>query len=677
MGRAQTEERRPFVFWTLNRPLFQNSRFKIQSSTYARLTAATAAAVWAVIVLGGLVRVTNSGTGCGSSWPMCNGHFLPALEYHQLIEWNHRLFATLVGGLMALTVGSTLLWYRRPRRLLWLALFAAATYIGQALLGAITVFLHLDHTWVAAHMGNSMLLLASVILLAFFARQRAGEQTTKELTIDDRRRTMEANEPASLPPSSIVYRLSSGAATARRLSLATLLATYVAMLTGSAVVGAQADVSCPAWPQCSETALLPATAEQWINFGHRAAVGLSDVLMLALALLIWRTRPRDPRLMRAAHVLAGLYVSQVFLGAFTIWLRAPEALRGAHLALAAATWGALVVLAALVWSGAPAPVDGMRPGERGGFRIRGVRRLARRVLPEGVRLYVGLMRPHVIPLLLVPAAASMLIAAVQYPPQRPLLGLLALTMLGGTLAAGGAHAINQYLDRDIDALMRRTRRRPVVTGRIPPRNALLFGLILSGLSVAVLWFGVNPVAALLAFAGNAFYVLVYTIWLKRSSVQNIVIGGAAGAVPPLVGWAAVTGDVGVPALLFFAIIFFWTPAHFWALALVRQDDYREAGIPMLPVVQGEEATRTSILRYVMLLVCVSLLPTVLHALGWLYLSAAALLGLMFAARALQLSHHSSPARAWGLFKFSNSYLALLYLAMVVDRLFALGGRLFL
>src|SRR5436305_1741968 len=183
--------------------------------------------------------------------------------------------------------------------------------------------------------------------------------------------------------------------------------------------------------------------------------------MLALVVVIWRTRRDDWGLVRAAHVLAGLYITQVFLGAFTIWLRAPEALRGAHLALAAATWGALVVLAALIWAGPPAADGGPQSRARRRPGLLTVKRLARRVVPEGVRLYVGLMRPHVIPLLLVPAAASMLIAAVQHPPERSLLELLALTMLGGTLAAGGAHAINQYLDRDIDALMRRTSKRPV------------------------------------------------------------------------------------------------------------------------------------------------------------------------------------------------------------------------
>jgi protoheme IX farnesyltransferase len=187
-----------------------------------------------------------------------------------------------------------------------------------------------------------------------------------------------------------------------------------------------------------------------------------------------------------------------------------------------------------------------------------------------------------------------------------------------------------------------------------------------------LWLTVNLAAALLALSGNLFYVFVYTAWLKRTTVQNIVIGGAAGAVPPLVGWAAVTGGVGIPALLFFAIIFFWTPAHFWALALVRQEDYRAANIPMLPVVRGEAYTRASIVRYSVLLLVVSLLPIVTRSLSWLYLAAALGLGLLFVFRAVRLARAATTARAWGLFKFSNLYLALLYLAMVLDRVIALA-----
>jgi protoheme IX farnesyltransferase len=196
---------------------------------------------------------------------------------------------------------------------------------------------------------------------------------------------------------------------------------------------------------------------------------------------------------------------------------------------------------------------------------------------------------------------------------------------------------------------------------------------LSVLAFVQLWLTTNLTAAALAITGNLFYVFVYTMWLKRTSTQNIVIGGAAGAVPPLVGWAAVTGDIGLPALLFFTIIFFWTPPHFWALALVRQEDYRAAGVPMLPVVRGAHNTRIQILVYTVLLLAVSLLLFATNALGLIYLAAATALGAVFVVRAAQLLGDGSVPRAWRLFKFSNIYLALLYLVMVVDRLVAFGG----
>ncbi len=619
---------------------------------YRRLTLATAGSIWILIVLGGLVRVTGSGQGCGASWPMCHGQLWPNFEYHELIEWNHRLFATLVGLLMVVTVGSTLLWYRKPRRLLVFALLSAATYLGQAVLGGITVLLHLDHTWVAAHMGNSMLLMASVVLLAVFAWLGA-------------------------------VRLQEKSRWLRWLAFGTLVWTYLALFTGSAVIGAQADLACPAWPQCGENQLLPANVTEWVNFGHRLAVGLSDVLLLGLGIAIWRTRRQDKRLMNTTHFLAVLYISQVFLGAFTIWLGAPAALKGLHLALAAATWAALVLLTTFVWLGAPAiktetddedvSGTGGQDNEQSKHRTAVWRTAVQgRWLPETVRNYIGLMRPHVIPLLLVPTGAAMLIAAVQHPPQASLWGLMAWTLLGGTLATGGAHAINQYLDRDIDARMRRTKKRAVVSGRISPENALRFGVALSVIGVLQLWLTVNPLAAVLALSGNLFYVFVYTLWLKRTTPQNIVIGGAAGSVPPLVGWAAVTGRIDLPALLFFAIIFFWTPAHFWALALVRHEDYEAAGVPMLPVVKGEAVTRRSILLYSALLVGATLVPFMVQALGWLYLAAAVGLGWLLVRQAVKLQLNASTARAWRLFKFSNTYLAALYLVMVIDRLLALN-----
>jgi protoheme IX farnesyltransferase len=283
---------------------------------------------------------------------------------------------------------------------------------------------------------------------------------------------------------------------------------------------------------------------------------------------------------------------------------------------------------------------------------------------SSVRDYVTLTKPRIMVLLLLTAAGGMFVGAGGVPPA----GLLVATLGGLALACGGASALNHVLDRDIDVHMRRTDRRPVAAGRVPPERALEFGVALSALSFVVLAGFVNVLAALLALAGNLFYVLVYTRWLKRSTPQNIVIGGAAGAVPPLVGWAAATGNLTLPALFLFLIVFFWTPPHFWALALLIRRDYEAAGIPMLPVVKGEDETARSIVRYTLALVGISLLPVFWSTAGWLYLGSAVLLGGAFIGLALLLRRDHSPTRARRLFTFSLAYLALLFVAMAIDPL---------
>jgi protoheme IX farnesyltransferase len=280
------------------------------------------------------------------------------------------------------------------------------------------------------------------------------------------------------------------------------------------------------------------------------------------------------------------------------------------------------------------------------------------------RDYLTLTKPRIMVLLLVTAAGGLVVGAEGLPSA----GLAAATLGGLALACGGASALNHVLDRDLDARMNRTSRRPVAAGRVPPERALEFGLALSALSFVVLAGLVNVVAALLAVAGNLFYVLVYTRWLKRTTPQNIVIGGAAGAVPPLVGWAAATGNLALPAFFLFLIVFLWTPPHFWALALLIRRDYAAAGVPMLPVVRGEAETTRSILRYSFALVAVTLLPVAWRTVGIFYLAVALALGLVFLALALALRREATPVRARRLFSFSLAYLALVFVAMALDPL---------
>jgi len=276
--------------------------------------------------------------------------------------------------------------------------------------------------------------------------------------------------------------------------------------------------------------------------------------------------------------------------------------------------------------------------------------------------YLALTKPRVVELLLVTTVPAMILAAGEIPD----LGLVAAVLVGGALAAGGANTINCWIERDRDQLMRRTRHRPLPSGTVEPVRALVFGIVLEVVAFALLALTANLLAASLALAATLFYVFVYTVWLKPRTVQNIVIGGAAGAVPVLVGWAAVTGRVGAPAWVLFAVVFTWTPAHFWALALRYRDDYEAAHIPMLPVVQGAQAAATQILAYAVVVVGVSLVLPLLSSVGILYVVAAALLGAAFVAKAVQLRRDPTPARAIAYFHRSNLYLALLFAAVAVD-----------
>jgi heme o synthase len=275
--------------------------------------------------------------------------------------------------------------------------------------------------------------------------------------------------------------------------------------------------------------------------------------------------------------------------------------------------------------------------------------------------YVALTKPRVISLLLVTTVTTMFVA-----DRSPRFSTIMLTVIGGYLAAGGAGAINHYIERDIDAHMTRTSRRPLPSGRIEPRSALSFGIALGVISFVVFALGVNMVAALLALGGLLGYVFVYTLWLKPITTQNIVIGGAAGAVPPLVGWAAASGQLDASAFYLFAIVFYWTPPHFWALSLLIKDDYARTGIPMLPVVDGEPETRRQILLYGWLLLAITALPLAGGLFGAIYAASALVLGAGFIALCIRLHKRADRRSASLLFHYSLLYLALLFVTMALD-----------
>ena len=384
------------------------------------------------------------------------------------------------------------------------------------------------------------------------------------------------------------------------------------------------------------TALAGAAATLLAVVSGALATGTAHRLLSALAVpplvaLVVAGAVLHRRLLPAAGVALVTFGFAALLTAQTI-----------HLVTAAGAFAAALVATAQTFAGAP--VSG------GPWRD-----------------YVTLTKPRIMSLLLVTGAGGMFVGVEGVPP----LGALALMLAGLALACGGASALNHVLDRDIDRLMgKRTEQRPVAAGRVPAPRALEFGLALSAFSFVLLASTVNVLTATLALVGNLFYVLVYTRWLKRTTPQNIVIGGAAGAVPPLVGWAAATGNLTLPALFLFLIVFVWTPPHFWALALLIRRNYEAARIPMLPVVRGERETTRQIVLYSFALVGVTLLPVVWRTLGVAYLAAALVLGAWFVVLAWRLRSEPTPARAGALFHYSLAYLALLFVAMAADPLVA-------
>jgi protoheme IX farnesyltransferase len=375
-----------------------------------------------------------------------------------------------------------------------------------------------------------------------------------------------------------------------------------------------------------------------LGWAHDAlvAVALPPLVALVVAAVL-----AHRRLLPLCAAALGLVVVDSALGGVVALAGHPAWARGLHLAVAALAFAATLLAAAACFrSGEPVPAGRWRD-------------------------YVTLTKPRIMTLLLFTAAAGMFAGAGAVPDPGKLAALLA----GGALASGGASALNHFLDRDIDVLMGgRTADRPLAAGRVAPARALEFGLVLSAFSFVLLASVINVLTALLAAVGNLGYVLVYTRWLKRTTPQNIVIGGAAGAMPPLVGWAAARGDVTIPALFLFLIVFLWTPPHFWALALLIKREYAAAGIPMLPVVRGDRETARQIVRYSVLLVAATALPFVWGNTGAVYLGAAIVLDACLLALAWQLRRQTTRPRAARLFHFSLLYLALLFAALAIDPL---------
>jgi protoheme IX farnesyltransferase len=587
-------------------------------SRFQRLAVVTTAATFVLIAIGGLVRATDSGLGC-PDWPRCFGKLVPPPNLHAWIEHSHRLAASVVIVLVALV--TIVAWRtRQPRTVRWATLGAVAMVLAQALLGAIVIWTRLEADSVTLHLATALALVALLEFVAFRSRW----------PVDTRDRSGRSRRFV-------------------RLTLAGAGLTYAQMLVGSTVTGHDAGLAYPLRVLVPDLSV--ATAQ--LQFAHRLLAVLVGVTVIATWLRARRTQAMHPTITRLAGYASGLVLVQIALGAANVSDRLSALTVVPHLAVGSLTWGTmfLLVLHADRFAGT-VERDPVEPEPSA----------VRRGVKDTVTAYFLLTKPRIIELLLVTTVPTMFIAKRGVP--SPL--LIATTLFGGSLSAASANVLNCYLDRDIDERMRRTARRPLPAHQVAPADALRFGLVLGVAGLVWLWATVNLLSALLATSAILFYVFVYTIGLKRRSVQNIVIGGAAGAVPVLVGWTAVRGRLELPALVLFAIIFNWTPPHFWALSLRYVEDYRAAGVPMLPVVRGARETSRQIMYYTLLLVAITLLLFPAGQMGLIYLAAALLLGVLFIWRAAALWRDVSGQRAIRLFSFSNTYLALLFLAMALD-----------
>lgn len=588
------------------------------------LALAAAIATFLLIVVGGIVRVTGSGLGC-PDWPTCFGSWIPPMRADAIIEYTHRLIAALTTPIILAAAYFAWQRYRRQRLISRPLVWATGILFVQALLGGIVVLTETPANLVAVHLGLALILLgvliiATVSAFVYFHNNKL--------------------------PDGLVFR-----SRFSRLVVGAMIGIFIVLVSGALVAVTEATYACSGWPLCNGE-LIPSHPLGWVHMGHRLLAGLLGVHLIVLMIRAWRTQRSQRGILSAATLTVVLYGAQVLVGALKVSNQFPVYLLGLHVATAAAIWAAVVVLVVLVG------LAGRTDAEEQREAVQPINRKQRLVD------LINLTKPIIVALLLVTTYSGMVVGAKALPS----LELTFWTLLGGALAAGGSGAINQYIDRETDQRMTRTARRPIASGRMTPAEGLAFGLSLLVISFYILAFFVNLLAALLALAGMIYYIVIYSLWLKQATVQNIVIGGGAGAIPPLVGWAAATGQLTIPALFLFAIVFMWTPPHFWALALVKRNDYARAGVPMLPVVRGELETRTQIWIYTIELVALTLLLPALGMAGGVFLVSALVLGGALLFSAWRLWRVGGNKIAWRLYRYSSIYLTLLFAALVVDAL---------
>lgn len=594
---------------------------------------------YATIVMGAVVRVSGSGLGC-PDWPTCYGSLIPPPQLNAWIEWTHRTVSAVASGLMVATTVAAWLRRRDNRLILAFATLVPVLLPVQILIGRIVVLLELPAMAVLVHLGFALVIFGLLVTLTVLAGPAP--------------RVV----PATSAESGSWFRWLVG------LGCGLVL---VLILAGAYVQASGATWACAGFPDCNGQGLLPFGRGRLMDVQllHRLLAYVAVALVAGIVAEARRSQRRVPAIWPSVLALGGCILAQGAIGAVQVSTGVPAALQGLHVAGASATWAAMVVVAALAYRTRPSAADA--PPDVGVPTTRNLRVSVSRdgvSTANHVRAYVQLTKPKVMSLLLATTAATVVVASGG-PPD---LGLLAWTLIGGALMSGGASAINHYVDRDIDPLMGRTARRPIPAGVISAGNALWFGVTLGALAFLVFAVFVNVLAALLAAIGLLSYVFVYSLWLKRSTPANIVIGGAAGAIPPMVGWAAVTNEVSsLTAWYLFAIVFFWTPPHFWALALLIRKHYERANIPMLPVVRGDGETRKQIMLYSLVLVALTLVLAPVGLMGLGYFAAAVVLGVGFLFLAVRLWREATMLAARQLYGYSIVYLFALFAAMAVDR----------
>jgi heme o synthase len=606
------------------------------AARYAKFAWGSLAYVLVVIMWGAFVRATGSGAGCGNHWPSCNGQVIPRpKDVEQLIEFSHRLTSGLFGLLAIGLVVFAFRLFPKGHRVRAAAVVTLIFTVTEALIGMLLV----RYGWVASddsveraiamsgHLINTFFLLTAMTLLAWWASGGGGMRLRGQGGV----------------------------------GLSLFVGVVGMLLLGvSGAVTALGDTLYPV----REMAMNPVRHFLIDLRVFHPIIAISvGLYLLLVAALVARMRPSET-VSRYARGVTTLFLIQLVIGLVNVLLHAPVWMQLVHLLFADLVWITFMLLgAAALAVNAPrreavepdrASVDSPQPN------LTGVQAAMGR---PGIKDYMILTKPRVISLLLFTTLAAMFIAANGWPGGW----LLLAVAIGGYMSAGAANTINMVIDRDIDGTMKRTSTRPTVTQKVSAKDALLFGFGLAIGSFVLLAWAANLLTALLSLAGLVFYVVVYTMLLKRRTWHNIVIGGAAGAFPPLVGWAAVAGELTPLAWWLFAVIFVWTPVHFWALALLIKEDYAKAGVPMLPAVWGERMTVMQIGLYLVLTVMVTVWAYLQGWLGTPYAIGATTLNAILAVRWLGLLRMPDRPHAVSLYKFSMLYLALLFVIAAVDR----------